>query len=114
MKSLARTMLAGLALATAAIGVSAPGQARTYVELGIRSYDGGYHDPYYREGYRGGYYHDGYRYRDWDRDRWERRRHREWRRHHGYYRDGYRYRDRCWTEWRWTRYDGRVPVRICR
>lgn len=115
MMSIGRTMLAGLALATAAVGAAVPAQARTYVQFGITSYDGGYYDSYHRP-----YYRDGYRYRDYDRERWHRH-HRDWRRdrhwggREGWRRDRYwRHRDRCWTEWGWTRWGERVPVRICR
>ena len=108
MTRIGKAMLAGLALATATMGVAMPAQARTYVQLGISSYEG---DPYYRD----------YRYRDWERERWQRHHYRDWRndrywRERDYWRDRrhWRGRDRCWTEWRWNRWDERVPVRICR
>jgi hypothetical protein len=110
MTRIGKAMLAGLALATASLGVAMPAQARTYVEIGIGS--GGYHAPYYREGYR---------YRDWDRERWHRHHYRDWRRdRHWRGREGWRGdrrwrgRDRCWTQWGWTRWGDRVPVRVCR
>lgn len=109
MTRIGKAMLAGLAMATAAMGIAAPAQARTYVEFGIASYDG---DPYYRD----------HRYRNWERERWHRHHYRDWRRHHGYWRERdywrdrryWRGRDRCWTEWHWNRWDGRYPVRVCR
>jgi len=113
MKFSLKAMTMGVALLVGASGAvtAAPAEARTQVYLGIGSgYGPGYYDAGYRDGYRG--YGDGYRDRDWrggyrGRD-WDRRGWRGGNRWRG------GYRDRCWTEWRWSRYNGRVPVRICR
>jgi hypothetical protein len=103
MKALAKTFMAGLALGTAGLGISAPAQARGHTEFYFGVGSGGYYP------YDGDYYRDRRYWRD--RERYER-----WRRHHrGWDRDDWRWRHRrCWTEWRWDGYGHRVPVRICR
>ncbi|HEX7872708.1 MAG TPA: hypothetical protein VF475_07355 [Sphingobium sp.] len=120
MKLRGKLIAIGLALAsvTGAVATAAPAEAQTSVYLGVGTGSPGY----YQTGWRGDDY--GYRdrgqwrggYRDWDR-----RDRRAWR-GEGWRRGGYGwnggwnggYRERCWTEWRNTRWDGRVPVRICR
>jgi hypothetical protein len=115
-------IMTGAVLVTAAIGLSAPAQARTYsyVEIGVGNYPvygGGYYYPGPR--YYPGRYYDG-DYRDYHHDRWERERYWEWRERQawpgdGYYRGYYRGYYHCRTDWRWGGYHHRyrVPVRVC-
>jgi hypothetical protein len=114
MRLFSKGLVAGAVFAAAAAGMTVPAQARsyTYFEVGVGDYGYRPHDGY-----------DGYdRYGRWDRydrDRWERERRLEWRRHQARedsYRYGYGWRDRddCWTEWRWHGPYGRQPVRVCR
>ncbi len=95
--------VAALSLAVAGLSVTAPAQAQYY-------------------GHRDGWRSDRGDHGRWNRERrWDNRRHwrgddrRRWNQRYGY-RDNWRgYRQRCWTEWRYSRYeDRRVRVRICR
>lgn len=116
MRAFVAAGLAGIAVLTGAFGVAAPAQARTdvYVSFGTVGYGDRYYDRgYYRDrdyrGYSGRYWS---RYRDRDYRRWQRDHRRGWRDARRSYR--YRGHERCWNEWRYNRYGGRVPVRICR
>jgi len=79
-----KAILAGVALATSALGLTAPSaaEARTYSSFSLYVGGGpGYYDPDYYDGYAPSYYAPRYyyyapRYRWRGHDRWE---HRRWR-----------------------------------
>jgi hypothetical protein len=117
--NLTKSIVAAALAVTTTLGIvpATQAQARSSVSISYRDYDyrGDYRGD--RRDYRRDYRRDDRRHR-WDRDRdgipdrYDRYDNRRWG-----WNDGYRYRDarRCWTEWRYDRWqDERVAVRFCR